>query len=346
MGNKFLGYEKEIRDGNILSIQMNLLNKCTSKCLSCRKYTWPDVQLDYDTIKNTLMYLKGQGLQTVVFSGGEPLLYKDFDKVISLCEMLNIKYSLITTLIIKDIELLKRVAKTAYRIHVSVDSVDEEKYAYIRGVYGLKIAKESIKIIAENRPKEMIPIRISSTMSNMNYAEVNELYNFAKENGCLINFYNLHTWDDLKMDIHERMEFQQSLFEIVVDEKNEGKTISNARQLYIDNLFGSADKTYKKSETTCYMPHIGAIIDANGDIYPCCKLLNDNGEYGEQTKFAYGNIMGVKSFEEAAEQFKKRFYILYGTGCEICKECAQRYSGEIEDLAKIYDEDEKEPIFL
>lgn len=345
MGSKFLGYENEIKKGSILSIQMNLLNKCTSKCLSCRKYTWPDVQLDFETVENTLTYLKNQGLQTVVFSGGEPLLYKDFDKVINLCEMLNIKYSLITTLIIKDIELLKKVAKTAYRIHVSVDSVNEDRYAKIRGVHGLKVVKESIKIITENRPTEMIPIRISSTMSNMNYEEVSELYNFAKENGCLINFYNLHTWDDLKMDINERMEFQQSLFEIVVDEKNEGKVISNARSLYIDNLFGYADKAYKKSETICHMPRIGAIIDANGDIYPCCKLLDDNGEYGEQTKYAYGNIMGVKNVEDAERQFAKRFEVVYGTNCNVCKECAQRYSSEIEDLEKIC-EDKREPIFL
>ena len=77
--SKLIGWEKEIKDKNILSIQMNLLNKCTSKCKSCRKYTWPDDELDLETVKRTLTVLKKEfGLQSVVFSGGDPILYKDF----------------------------------------------------------------------------------------------------------------------------------------------------------------------------------------------------------------------------------------------------------------------------
>ena len=75
---KLTGWEKEIKDNNILSIQMNLLNTCTSRCATCRKYTWPNVQLDVDTIKRTLKVLKeAYGLNTVVFSGGDPILYKN-----------------------------------------------------------------------------------------------------------------------------------------------------------------------------------------------------------------------------------------------------------------------------
>ena len=44
---KEAGFDCTIPD-NILSIQMNLLNACPSRCLSCRKYEWPNVQLDID----------------------------------------------------------------------------------------------------------------------------------------------------------------------------------------------------------------------------------------------------------------------------------------------------------
>lgn len=342
---KFTGYEKEIKDKNILSVQMNLLNACPSRCLSCRKYEWPNVQLDFENIEPTLRYLKSIGLQTVVFSGGEPLMYKHLPEVIALCQELDIKYSLITTLITKRLDLLELVAKTAYRIHTSIDSVNEERYAYIRGVNGLQTVKESIKFINQNRPSNMIPIRISATMSNLNYKEVIGLYEFAEKNNCLLNYYNLHTWENMKMSSKERFDFQRRLSMVVEDEILHKKKITNARDLYMDNWYGMAGESYKQKETNCYLPYINATIDSNGDIYPCCKLLNDNGKYGEQTKYAYGNISECRVVEEVEAEFAKRFDIKYGTNCSICQECAQRYSGMIEELAKII-ENKKEPMFL
>ena len=98
--NKLIGYESEIRNGNMLSVQINLLNKCPSRCLSCRKYEWPDVQIPYDKLEMLLTSLKGQGLQTVVFSGGDPLMYHMLPDVIQFCIENDIKFSLITTLIL------------------------------------------------------------------------------------------------------------------------------------------------------------------------------------------------------------------------------------------------------
>ena len=343
---KLTGYEEAIKNRDILSIQMNLLNTCPSRCLSCRKYEWPNVQLEFETIELTLRCLKKMaGLQSVVFSGGEPLMYKHLPEVIALCQELDIKYSLITTLITTKYDLLELVAKTAYRIHTSIDSVRHERYAYIRGVDAFDRVKESIMVINSKRPKDMIPIRISATMSNLNYEEVLDLYAFAKNNNCLLNYYNLHTWEDMKMSVSERLMFQQFLKSVVDDEIANGKKITNARDLYMDNWYGAAGESYKEKQTRCYLPIIGATIDSNGDIYPCCKLLNDNGEYGEQTKYAYGNISRCKTYESIEIEFSKRFGIKYGTNCSICQECAQRYSGMIEDLAKIM-ENKREPIFL
>ena len=48
--SKLIGWEEELKRDCILSIQMNLLNKCTSRCMSCRKYTWPNDELDKKNI--------------------------------------------------------------------------------------------------------------------------------------------------------------------------------------------------------------------------------------------------------------------------------------------------------
>ena len=173
--SKLIGWEEELKRDCILSIQMNLLNKCTSRCMSCRKYTWPNDELDLETVKRTLTVLKEKfGLQSVVFSGGDPILYKDFLQVIDFCKEIDLKYSLITTLITNDKNLLEKIAKTAYRIHVSVDSLDRENYHKIRGVYGVDLVKDNIVFMQKFREGK-IPVRISMTVSNMNYKEVYDI---------------------------------------------------------------------------------------------------------------------------------------------------------------------------
>ena len=337
--SKLLGYENEIKNKNILSIQMNLLNKCTSKCKSCRKYTWPDNELAFNDIKTVLTYLKNNGLQTVVFSGGDPILYKDFDKVIDLCNELEIKFSLITTLITRDVELLEKIALNAYRIHVSLDSVFDERYKRIRGVDACKIVKANVKYVQSFRENK-IPVRISSTMGKMNYIDAISLYNFAKENGCLINYYFLHTWDDLKMSEKEVAEFYHSMKIIAMDEKERKKVISNAKSIMLQEFeFETVSQHCKQ----CYLPYINATIDSNGDVYPCCRLLDDNGCYGEQVENVYGNIVG-KSEIELDELFKNRFK-KYPLNHRLCNECGDRYNGVLAQLEKIID-DKKEPLFL
>lgn len=341
MSNKLLGWQNEIKKNNILSVQMNLLNKCTSRCKSCRKYTWPDDSMSLEDVARTLNVLSNDfGLNSVVFSGGDPVLYKDLDSVMHHCENLGINYSFITTLITKNEFLLKRMAESSYRIHVSVDSMDGQLYKEIRGVDALDLVCENIEYIQSIRDKKKIPVRISSTISKMNYMEVWALYRYAKEHGCLINFYFLHTWDDLKMDDNEVKRFYEQLEMIAEDEMESKKTISNATQL-ITNKYDFVRESAKCDK--CYLPLVNATINANGDIYPCCKLLDDNGDYGEQLKYVYGNVKD-KSETEIKQEFEKRYNRDYPHG-DICKECADRYNGILQGLSVIV-EDKKEPIFF
>lgn len=338
--SKLIGWEKEIKRGCILSIQMNLLNKCTSKCKSCRKYTWPDDALDLETVKRTLTVLKKEfGLQSVVFSGGDPILYKDFLHVIDFCNEIDLKYSLITTLISNNMQLLEKIAKTAYRIHVSVDSLDEEKYHKIRGVNALNIVKHNIEFVQSFR-EEMIPIRISMTVSNMNYDEVYQMYMFAGMHKLNLNYYMLHTWDELKAN-EQQIEKMINKLQIVAESEQHNKCrITNAACILASRFDFSKESDKCKR---CYLPVVNATINANGDIYPCCKLLDDNGCYGDQLKYVYGNVVG-KDYVQIMQEFNKRWDCEYPTD-GLCKQCADRYNGLLADLEKIM-EDSKEPIFF
>lgn len=338
--SKLIGWESEIKRGCILSIQMNLLNKCTSKCKSCRKYTWPNDELDLETVKRTLTVLKKEfGLQSVVFSGGDPILYKDFSQVIDYCEEIDLKYSLITTLLTNDRQLLEKIAKTAYRIHVSVDSLDRERYHKIRGVYGADLVKANMTFVQSFRD-EMIPIRISMTVSNMNYDEVYQMYIFAGMHKLNLNYYMLHTWDELKANKQQVEKMMNRLQLVAESEQNSKNRITNAASILASRFDFTRESDKCKR---CYLPVVNATINANGDIYPCCKLLDDNGCYGDQLKYVYGNVVD-KDYVQIVQEFNKRLDCKYPTD-GLCKECADRYNGLLADLERIT-EGAKEPLFF
>ena len=171
--SKLLGYENNVKKQEILNVQINLLNKCTSRCKSCRKYLWPNEELGFDDVCKTLKVLKQNfNLQTVLFSGGDPLLYNNFEKVIDFCVDNGIVFSVITTLITKDKKLLKKIAEKAYRIHVSIDAQEPRLYKNIRGVDAFEIVNENVNFVNKIRANfGLIPIRISATIGAINFQQ-------------------------------------------------------------------------------------------------------------------------------------------------------------------------------
>ena len=341
--NKLNGYEKEIKDKKILSVQINLLNKCPSHCKSCRKYTWPHDVLPIKDVLHTLKYLKDQGCTSVFFSGGDPIYYPQFSDVIDYCMQIGLAYSVITTLICADKELLEKIARTAYRIHVSMDAVDEKLYNYIRGVNGFETAKNAIDYIMSIRTKDQIPIRFSSTIGVYNYDKVFEIYEFAKEHSCIVNYYYIQLWGDLQMSKEDEEVFYKQMHDVAMAEKENKKVITNA----IDSLnrryqFDSLEDCGK-----CYIPQISAIINCDGSIYPCCRLFAEfKPNYSDCLQYAYGNVID-KTDEELDKEFQKRF-AHYPLTCEECKECIKcdvRYNNTNKDIESIVNQT-KRPLFI
>ena len=341
--DKLIGYERDIADNKILSIQINLLNECTSKCRSCRKYTWPKDMLNVEDVINVIRYLAiNKGLKTVVLSGGDPLLYpkEKLLRIIETCEFFDIKVSMITTLITEDKYLLKQLAKRLYRIHVSIDDVNWQRYYYIRGVNKFKLVDENIKFIMKIRGQLKQPIRISSTISKMNYYHTMDLYRYARDNGCHINFYYVHTFDNLCMDDNCVESFKNDLKHIIKFENEDDNVISNARLLLYDLI---CDEKHTVT-CRCYVPYISCVINANGDIYPCCRVFKDNGFYDDQLGLAYGNICN-KQFYELGEEFDKRLGVYPIQDNNECVECGQRYYDLIQHLDRIKN-GRRDPLFI
>lgn len=342
MVEKLIGYEAEIIRNDIISVQINLLNKCTSKCVSCKKYTWPDDKLNIEDVKRTIDVLKDCfGLKTVVLSGGDPILYDNFSKLVKYINDKGIYCSAITTGITDNIDVIYTMINSLYRIHLSLDACTKEDYEKIRGVDAFNIVDKNIKYVSKKRKTfGMLPIRLSSTISKLNYDRVYDLYRYARENGCTIKFFFVHTFGDLYMDEMEINIFYHMLEDIILAEEAYGK-ISNAKELLEDR-----DKKVQNVDCNCYVPNISCVINANGDIYPCCRVFKDNGYYGEQINLSYGNIVG-ETKTGIVNQFNNRLKQKYPIcNNEECKECGQRYQDLLQHLCKIKEKDKREVLFI
>ena len=100
---------------NLITLQLDLSDYCVCKCKGCTHWQWDDKKvLDFDVLKNNVLneLPKFKSLQSIVLSGGEPLMYKQVEEVCKMCHQdYGLKVGIITSgLGRKDLDW-----KTAYK---------------------------------------------------------------------------------------------------------------------------------------------------------------------------------------------------------------------------------------
>lgn len=122
--------------------EFSVTYNCQCKCTHCSVADYlnkgiPSEELTTDQCKDILLQIKKIGVPKVDFFGGEPLIRKDilelsrFGSSIGLFVSITTNALNITKKVIKDLKL----ADVSY-ISISLDSADEGKHDYLRGVKG------------------------------------------------------------------------------------------------------------------------------------------------------------------------------------------------------------------
>jgi radical S-adenosyl methionine domain-containing protein 2 len=121
--------------------------------------------------------LKENGVQKVTFAGGEPLMYKYINEVISFCKKLGMTTSLITNGSLLTEDFLSRNKYVLDWIGISIDSLNQET--------NHKIGRYSTKPIDYHRLVKRInydfKLKINTVVNRYNYSEnMQDFINFAK----------------------------------------------------------------------------------------------------------------------------------------------------------------------
>jgi MoaA/NifB/PqqE/SkfB family radical SAM enzyme len=170
-------------------VQWMITRKCNYRCRGCNVWREQDEkELTTEEVKRGLDILRSLGVVEIVFSGGNPLLREDMDKILEYASRF-----FITT--VYDNGSMAAEKMDALRdvdfVAISLDSLDSRKNDYVKGVKGSwKKAMRTIEKLHANG----IQVGVSPTISQFNLYEMADFTNYFLEKGIPV-WYCLYSYD-------------------------------------------------------------------------------------------------------------------------------------------------------
>jgi radical SAM protein with 4Fe4S-binding SPASM domain len=260
-------------------------------------------------MKDVIRQLSEEGLFTLIFTGGEPLVRKDAVSIMNYALKKDFIVSINTNGTFIDKKMAKFLSQL-WLVKVSIDSADKNKNDYFRGFKGCtNRALRGIKYLKMYNAKTAV----QTTLSKFNINEVGSILDLTKSLGAIqyFSFFvplgrgekirnYLISSDDLK-----------KFFDYLKNRKDKEPKVYVHHPL---SFLLEKENIVKFDAAACPLGNIGVSIEANGEVFPCPYL-----------KIKLGNLK-EKSFNEIWKNWKKSE--LYGKlmnkdnlkgKCSICK---------------------------
>jgi GTP 3',8-cyclase len=177
-------------------LRISLTDKCNLRCIYCMPDDKSSIKNCEDTInfQEILKIIKASaalGVDKVRFTGGEPLVVKDIEKLIyETSKISGIEDISLTTngiLLGDKVEELRRAGLT--RVNISLDTLNAEKYAHITRGGKVEKVKETIEKCISLGIK---PVKINSVlMKGINDNETEDFIALTKELPIQVRFIEL-----------------------------------------------------------------------------------------------------------------------------------------------------------
>ncbi|RLI74520.1 radical SAM/SPASM domain-containing protein [Archaeoglobales archaeon] len=179
-GLVYFGVRKPFVAGSPFLVVWDLTYSCNLKCKHCYSTAgkpWKD-ELDTKEAFKALDVLADAGVTSIAFSGGEPLLRRDFFELASKARDYGIFVSVATNGTLLTKENVKRLKECGIGfVQISLDG-DKEHHERFRGVNGIfEKVMEGIK----NAKNEGLITCISTTATKVNYEAIFKVMDLAEE---------------------------------------------------------------------------------------------------------------------------------------------------------------------
>lgn len=205
-------------------------SNCNSLCIYC--YAWKEKQPKKELLLKEYLQLIDElsdlGIQTITFTGGEPLLRQDIEQMIHRAQQHNISTGVITNGLLLTPGRYDSLYEAGLRyFNISLDTIEPTIYKNLRGVSLERVISNILSISKKNQKSDAY-ITLICVISRLNLQTIPELTHFAFENKIRLMLQpvqsvtsrptnktdnHLHPWqfrqDDLpwvKETIHQLME--------------------------------------------------------------------------------------------------------------------------------------------
>jgi len=293
---------------------------CNLKCLSCSYRQPMPGELTFDEIKQLAQQLSAFGLKHIVYSGGEPLLRRDFRDICNLFTVLKVKQTLLTNglLLAKRADEFKGVF---HEIIVSLDGADAPTHNRLRGVNSFDLILEGI---AKARAIGAAPqISIRTVLQKQNFRQLHSFIELAKQTRAgRISFLAADVSSEaygrdnnpargavasessMALNKDEVLELKDIIYRASIKYKNEfenGLIAESPEKLHhIAYYYAALNGSDTFPRNFCNAPMVSTVITSTGDIHPCFFLP----EYGNIRKNKFNLLINSESIINTRKQVK------------------------------------------
>ena len=304
------------------SAKLKLVDACNLRCFMCDYWKGQRRdELSTEEVTRVLDGLAELGCQKVHFTGGELFLRKDVIALATHAKSLGIRVNMTTNGTRLDAELIRELLQIPVRsITLSIDSAIPRLHDALRGRKGAhKLTTRSLDRLLRWR-KRRTKIRLNTVVSKRNWSALVEMPAYLRDrpvDGWLL--IPVDPWTDAATapDAEDITRYNQEIAPVL------------AELVRVPNfdpwIFGSPGKAMTAvrqqrwargyyDTKRCHVPWFHTLIDARGDVYPCCM--------GHRRLSALGNVRS----DTVSEIFRGSDYLAFRQSMrvrrpEICHRC-------------------------
>jgi len=163
----------------------NFTNSCNLKCRHCYQEAGTKLkgELDLEERLDIIDQLANEDVFSVALSGGEPLMDKDLWEVVKQAHKRNLYVSIATNGTLITPQVAQRMAWCGVNyVEISLDSTNPEVHDEFRGIPGFW--ERAVRGIKNAVAQPEFEVGIASTITQINFAELEDLIQFAKSLGA------------------------------------------------------------------------------------------------------------------------------------------------------------------
>ncbi len=293
---------------------------CNLKCITCSYRQPAPNELTLDEIKQLAQSLVHFGLRHIVFSGGEPLLRRDFPQICRVFKALGVKQTLLTNGVLLE-KRLNELGGLFTEIIVSIDGPDEQTHNAIRGIPSFNQIVKGVRSATQSKDCGQISIR--TVVQKKNFCRMMDMVEFAKSlNVNRISFLaadvlsesfgrdtsgSIAANDAIVLSEDEAVEFRRIVEETILKYKDDidARFISESSQklLHLVQYFEALLGTASFPKNHCNAPMMSAVITSTGNVQPC-YFLPEYGNIREIPLTALANNPHITTVRDDVRDYK------------------------------------------